>query len=145
MTLDTYRVFGETLRPICAFFWISTYLLIIHRGNEGSPPRHAPRGPRVNICWEGIFSFIYMPDDPRVLAAWGTCFFLDVVILVQVYRFGRSGFAIAASASTGRAILILSLVSAFMVLMGFTAQFKDRLGWFTGFLQNLLMSCSSWR
>lgn len=140
MTLESYRILGETLRPICAFFWISTYLLIIRRGNKDQLPAMPLAAFALNICWEGIFSFIYRPDDPRVLIAWGACFFLDVAILVQVYRYGRADFEHPRLRRHWSAILAIALGSAFLVLMGFTAQFHDKLGWFTGFLQNLLMS-----
>lgn len=140
MTLDTYHVLGESLRATCAFFWISTYLLIIRRGNRDRLPAMPMAAFALNICWEGIFSFVYMPDDPKVTLAWGTCFFLDVAILVQVFRFGRDDFAHPRVRALWTPILLLALFSAFMVLMGFTVQFGDRLGWFTGFLQNLLMS-----
>lgn len=139
-SLESYRLIGETLRPICAFFWISTYLLIIRRGTKDRLPAMPLSAFALNICWEFIFSFVYMPEDPRVLVAWGTCFVLDAVILIQVYRFGRLDFPHPGVRRRWTAILLLSLVSAFVVLMGFTAQFGDRLGWFTGFLQNLLMS-----
>ena len=140
MTLDTYHLLGESLRATCAFFWISTYLLIIRRGNRDRLPAMPMAAFALNICWEGIFSFVYMPDDPKVTLAWGTCFFLDVVILVQVYRYGRDDFPHPGVRAHWTPILGLALVTAFLVLMGFTAQFGDRLGWFTGFLQNLLMS-----
>lgn len=140
MTLDTYHLLGESLRATCAFFWISTYLLIIRRGNRDRLPAMPMAAFALNICWEGIFSFVFMPDDPKVTLAWGTCFFLDVVILVQVYRYGRDDFPHPGVRAHWTPILGLALVTAFLVLMGFTAQFGDRLGWFTGFLQNLLMS-----
>jgi hypothetical protein len=140
MTLATYHLLGETLRPLCAFFWISTYLLIIRRGTKDRLPAMPLAAFALNICWEGIFSFVYMPDDPRVTIAWGACFVLDVAILIQVYRFGRDDFAAPRVRRHWTAILAVALVSAFLVLMGFTAQFGDKLGWFTGFLQNVLMS-----
>ena len=136
----TWRLMGEALRLTCAFFWISTYLLIIRRGNRDRVPAMPLAAFALNICWEGIFSFVYMPTDPRVLLAWGACFFLDVAILVQVYRYGRNDFPEAIVQRRWGAILVTALATAFVVLMGFTAQFGDRLGWYTGFLQNLLMS-----
>ena len=138
--LATYRLWGEILRPICAFFWISTYLLVIRRGHKDRLPAMPLAAVALNICWEGIFSFLYMPDDPRVLFAWGSCFVLDVFILHQVYRYGSRDFPHPLVQKHWNAVVLLALVSSFMVLMGFTAQFKDKLGWFTGFLQNLLMS-----
>ena len=79
--LETYRLWGETLRLVCAFFWITTYVLVIRRGNKDRLPAMPLAALALNICWEGIFSFLYVPDDPRVLAAWGGCFVLDVFIL----------------------------------------------------------------
>jgi len=140
MTLGTYHFLGETLRPICAVFWISTYVLIIRRGTKDRIPAMPLAAFALNICWEGIFSFLYMPTDPRVFVAWSSCFLLDVAIFVQVYRFGRTDFTFPSVRKHWSAIVGLSLASAFVVLMGFTAQFGDTLGWFTGFLQNLLMS-----
>lgn len=138
--LETYRLYGEILRPICAFFWISTYLLVIRRGNKDRLPAMPLAALALNVCWEGIFSFLYMPDDPRVTIAWGSCFVLDVFIAVQVYRFGRRDFPHPWVQRHWTVLFALALVTAFTSLMGFTAQFHDRLGWFTGFLQNLIMS-----
>jgi hypothetical protein len=140
VTLETWRLLGETLRPICAFFWISTYVLIIRRGTLDRLPAMPLAAFALNVCWEGIFSFVYMPTDPRVLAAWGACFALDLGIMVQVYRYGADDFPHPGVRRHWRWILLVALATAFVVLMGFTAQFGDRLGWFTGFLQNLLMS-----
>lgn len=139
-SLETYRLWGEILRPICAFFWISTYLLVIRRGNKDRLPAMPLAAMSLNVCWEGIFAFLYMPDDPRVLVAWGSCFVLDLFILVQVYRYGSRDFPQPWVQRNWKPILGLALVTAFVSLMGFTAQFQDRLGWFTGFLQNLIMS-----
>lgn len=138
--LETYRLWGEILRPICAFFWISTYILVIRRGNKDRLPAMPFAALALNVCWEGIFSLLYMPDDPRVLVAWGSCFVLDLFILVQLYRYGSRDFSHPWVTRHWGALLALALVTAFMALMGFTAQFGDRLGWFTGFLQNLIMS-----
>lgn len=138
--LETYRLCGEILRPICAFFWISTYLLIIRRGHRDQLPAMPLAAVSLNLCWEGIFSFIYLPNDPRVTVAWGSCFVLDLFIFHQVVRYGRRDFAYPWFQRHFAAVLGLSLGSAFVTLMGFTAQFGDKLGWFTGFLQNLLMS-----
>jgi hypothetical protein len=137
---DTYLFLGETFRLICAFFWLGTYILLIRRGNKDrvlAMPMAALAG---NICWEGIFSFIYMPDDPKVLVEWGGAFCLDTLILVQAFRFGRHDFTSEGVKKHWNAILAVSLVTAFVAIMGFTAQFGDKLGWFTGFLQNVLMS-----
>lgn len=138
--LETYRLCGEILRPICAFFWISTYVLVIRRGNRDKLPAMPFAALALNVCWEGIFSFLYMPDDPRVTIAWGSCFVLDLFILLQVYRYGRRDFPHPWVQRHWTALVGLALLTAFMSLMGFTAQFHDRLGWFTGFLQNLIMS-----
>jgi hypothetical protein len=140
MTLETYYWLGVTLRILCAFFWIATYLLVIRRGNQDRLPAMPLSALALNISWEGIFSFVYMPDDPLVLIAWSTCFFLDVAILVQVYRFGGNDFPNPQVRKHWTAILVVALLSACVLLLGFTAQFQDKLGWFTGFLQNLLMS-----
>jgi hypothetical protein len=138
--LETYRLWGETLRLICAFFWGTTYVLVIRRGNKDQLPAMPLAALALNISWEGIFSFLYMPDDSRVLAAWGGCFVLDVFILHQVYRYGSRDFPQPWVQKHWNTILGLSLVTAFVALMGFTAQFGDKLGWFTGFIQNLIMS-----
>jgi hypothetical protein len=139
-SLETYLRLGEAFRLACAFFWISTYVLVIRRGNLDRIPAMPLSALALNICWEGIFSFVYMPDDPKVLVAWGGCFFLDVGILIQVVRHGMRDFPYPGVKEHWRSIVALALATAFLVLMGFTAQFGDRLGWFTGFLQNLLMS-----
>lgn len=140
MSLETWHLLGVSLRGVCAFFWMSAYLLIIRRGMRDRLPAMPLAAFALNICWEGIFTFWYLPDEPMVLIGWGACFFLDVGILVQVYRYGRLDFPHPGVRRHWTAILVGALVTAWAVLMGFTAQFGDHLGWHTGFLQNLLMS-----
>jgi hypothetical protein len=138
VTLETYHLLGETLRPICMGFWVVTYVLVIRRGNRDRVLAMPLAALALNVCWEGIFSFLYMPTDPRVTIAWGTCFVFDLFIVVQAYRFGSNDFP--QLRKLWATIVTVAIICAFVVLMGFTAQFGDKLGWFTGFLQNLLMS-----
>ena len=73
-------------------FWTATYLLIIHR----SFLDHTYGMPLVALCanisWECIFSFIYPPTIIQhvVDLVW---FSLDVVLFLQLLRFGPREFA----------------------------------------------------
>jgi hypothetical protein len=138
--LERYRATGEALRLVCAFFWSSAYILVIRRGNKDKIPAMPLAAMALNICWEFIFAFVYMPADPKVTISWGMWFVLDVFILVQWLRYGGRDFPELSPRKYLWPTVAAAVLAAFAVLMGFTQQFGDRLGWFAGFLMNLAMS-----
>jgi hypothetical protein len=88
----------------------------------------------------GDLLVVHMPDDPKVTLARGTSLLLEVVILAQVFRFGRADFEHQVVRTYTTPILGLAFATTVPILMGFTAQFGNRPGWFTGFFQNLRKS-----
>ena len=73
-------------------FWSATYLLIIRRSILDQTYGMPLFALCANISWEFIFSFIYPPSIIQhvVNLVW---FSLDVVILMQLLRYGSREFA----------------------------------------------------
>src|SRR3712207_6506271 len=91
-----------------------------------------------NISWEFIFAFVYPHDLPQraVNVVW---FSFDLVILLQVLRYGPREFADL----TGRAfyaMLTLALATSFGVVLSITYEFDDFDGAYSAFGSNLIMS-----
>jgi hypothetical protein len=118
-------------------FWTATYLLIIRR----SFLDHTYGMPLVALCanisWECIFSFIYPPAIIQhvVDLVW---FSLDVVIFLQLLRFGPREFA-DLSKRVFYALCGLALVTSFGAVLLTTIAFHDS-GVYSAFGQNLMMS-----
>jgi hypothetical protein len=118
-------------------FWTATYILIIRR----SFLDHIYGMPLVALCanisWECIFSFIYPPTIIQhvVNLVW---FSLDVVIFIQMLRFGPHEF-VDLSKRVFYALCGLALVTSFVAVLMTTIAFHDS-GVYSAFGQNLMMS-----
>ena len=84
-------VMYDTLMIIGGLFWSITYILIIWRGFKDKTYGMPLAALCANISWEGIFSFIY-PHSPPQLNINYVWFFIDVVIVMQFLKYGRSEF-----------------------------------------------------
>ncbi|MCZ7372658.1 MAG: hypothetical protein O8C60_03205, partial [Candidatus Methanoperedens sp.] len=72
-------------------FWSLTYILIIRRGFKDKTYGMPLVALCANISWEAIFSFVH-PHSPPQLYINYIWFFLDVLIVLQFLKFGRSEF-----------------------------------------------------
>ncbi len=119
-------------------FWSLTYFLIIRRGFKDKTFGMPLVALSANISWEAIFSLIYPPLPPQLYInyAW---FALDIVIVFQFLRFGKSEFL---KFSTKKFYSMFSLTSlvAFGLIFSITYELRDFLGVYTAFGQNLVMS-----
>ncbi len=118
-------------------FWTLAYLLIIRRGHLDRTYGMPLVALCANISWEGIFSFIFPQSiiQQIINVIW---FALDVLILIQLLRYGPREFADLPKQAF-YAIVSLALVTSFCAILLFTIEFHDQ-GTYTAFGSNLLMS-----
>ncbi len=118
-------------------FWTATYLLIIRRSFLDHTYGMPMAALCANISWECIFSFLYPPTIIQhvVNLVW---FSLDVVIFIQLIRYGPREFA-DLSRRVFYGICGLTLITSFAAVLLTTIEFNDH-GVYSAFAQNLMMS-----
>ncbi len=126
------------LMIIGGIFWSLTYILIIRRGFKDKTYGMPLAALCANISWEGVFSFIYPHSPPQLIINY-IWFLLDVVIVIQFLKYGRSEFR-ALSNKKFYAMFLLSLITGFFLVQFITDEFSDRKGAYAAFGQNLVMS-----
>src|SRR5579871_5661190 len=102
-------------------FWTITYILIIRRSFLGHTYGMPLPALCANISWEFIFSFIYPPSIIQhiVNLVW---FSLDVVIFIQLLRYGPREFA-DLSRRVFYGICSLTLATSFAAVLLTTVEF----------------------
>ena len=128
----------DELMVVGGLFWSLTYFLIIRRGFKDKTFGMPLVALSANISWESIFSLIYPPLPPQLYInyAW---FALDIVIVFQFLRFGKSEFLKFSTKKFYSVFLSMSLI-AFGLILTITYELHDFLGVYTAFGQNLVMS-----
>ncbi len=119
--------------------WSMAYLLIIRRGFIDKSFGMPIFAICLNISWESIFSFVYPHDKPQIFIdyAW---FFLDLIILFQVFRNGPSELS-KYSRKQFFGFLSLCVISALSIELLFIRTFDpSRSGMILANLQNVIMS-----
>lgn len=128
----------NNLMIIGGIFWSLTYILIIRHGLIDKTYGMPLAALCANISWEGIFSFV-LPQSPPQLYINYAWFLLDVSIVFQFLKYGKSEF-------TGLlnrmfyAVFLIALFTGFGLVLSITYEFKDWLGAYAAFGQNLMMS-----
>src|SRR5659263_215763 len=128
----------DTLMIIGGLFWSITYILIIRRGFKDKTYGMSLAALCANISWEGIFSFIY-PHSPPQLYINYIWFLIDVVIVMQFLKYGRSEFP-SLSNKKFKAMFLFALATCFGLVFSITREFNDWQGAYAAFGQNLVMS-----
>jgi len=128
----------DTLMIIGGLFWSITYILIIRRGFKDKTYGMPLAALCANISWEGIFSFIY-PHSPPQLYINYIWFLIDVVIVMQFLKYGRSEFP-SLSNKKFKAMFLFALATCFGLVFSITREFNDWQGAYAAFGQNLVMS-----
>ncbi|HEY6756445.1 MAG TPA: hypothetical protein VI037_03560 [Nitrososphaera sp.] len=126
------------LMIVGGIFWSLTYILIIRQGHKDKTYSMPLVALCANISWEAIFSFIY-PSAPPQLYINYVWFILDVLIVFQFLKFGKSEFP---NFSTKQFIssFVFALVLSFCSVLFITYEFNDWKGAYAAFGQNLMMS-----
>ena len=119
-------------------FWSLTYILIIRRGFIDRTYGIPLAALCANISWEAIFSFIH-PHSPPQLYINYIWFFLDVIIVLQFLKYGKSEFP-KFSIRQFYVTFLMALTTAFFMVLFITYQFNDFDGAYSAFGQNLMMS-----
>ncbi len=121
---------------ICGLFWTLTYLLIIRRDMLDKTYGMPFVALCANISWEGIFSFIYPPGPIQhvVNLVW---FFLDVIIFLQLLRYGPHEFP-DLPRPVFDIMVGVALIMSFGIFLGAVIELNDRV--YGAFWSNLMMS-----
>ena len=119
--------------------WTIVYLLIIKRGFQDQTYGMPIAALGANIAWEFIFSFVHPHPIPQVYIniIW---FLFDVIILYQVFRFGKKSFKDSYPEVYFYPAIILALLIGFGLVFAISAEFDDWHGRYAAFGQNLMMS-----
>jgi hypothetical protein len=120
-------------------FWSITYLLIIKRGFQDKACGMPLAALCLNISWEFLFSFVFIPHSIQraINIAW---FILDLVIVVQYLRYEHARRPADWSSPFFYAVFVFILTPAFLTVLLVTREFSNPGGYYTAFGQNLLMS-----
>jgi hypothetical protein len=118
------------------FFWAITYIFVIYTGFRDRTCGMPFAALCANLTWELLFSFIY-PNNPIQCAVTLVWLALDVIILFQFVLYSKD---YSPSKNKKYAILLSSLMIAFLINLGITIEIKDFDGIYTGFGINLMMS-----
>lgn len=98
----------------------------------------------MNITWEGIYSFTDLKFDMGVQAIVNLLwFFLDIVILMTYFKYGKKEWDKDKESWTFYAWSILGIVAMFLVQMAFYVEFGTAghlSAQYSAFIQNLIMS-----
>ncbi len=119
-------------------FWSLTYILIIRRGFKDKTYGMPLAALCANISWEAIFSFIH-PHSPPQLYINYIWFLLDVLIVLQFLKFGKTEFP-DFSKRQFHAVFFLATATAFSMVLFITYEFNDWQGAYTAFGMNFMMS-----
>ncbi len=119
-------------------FWSLTYILIIRRGFKDKTYGMPLAALCANISWEFIFSFVHPHSAPQIYINY-IWFFLDVFIVLQFLKFGKSEFP-ALSNKQFYIVFLLALATGFGLVLSITYEFNDWQGAYSAFGQNLMMS-----
>ena len=119
--------------------WTIVYLLIIKRGFEDQTYGMPIAALGANISWEFIFSFIHPHPIPQVYINI-TWFLFDVIILYQVFRFGKKSFKNSCPEGYFYPAIFLAILIGFGLVFAVSSEFDDWHGRYAAFGQNLMMS-----
>lgn len=120
------------------FFWTLTYIFIIQRGFIDKTYGMPLVALCANVSWECIFAFLH-PHEPIQRSVNMVWFSFDVVILVQLFRYGPREFA-DLPRGVFYAACGVALVTSFCLVLLISYEFNDWTGAYAAFGQNLLMS-----
>lgn len=123
---------------IGGMFWSAVYILIIQRGFKDKTFGMPFAALCANISWEVIFAFI-TPHSPPQLYINYIWFSLDVIIVLQFLKFGKTEFP-RFSLKQFYFVFVLGLITALPMILAVNSEFNDSSGAYSAFGQNLMMS-----
>lgn len=126
------------LMIVGGIFWSLTYILIIRRGFKDKTYGIPLAALCANISWEAIFSFVHPHPFPQLYINY-IWVFLDVIIILQFLKFGKSEFK-KFSIRQFYLTFLMALITAFFLVLFITYEINDFIGVYAAFGQNLMMS-----
>ena len=137
MTLSTEVIWAFQIGSgIC---WTVVYLLIIKHGFQDQTYGMPIAALGANISWEFIFSFIHPHPRPQVYINI-TWFLFDVIILYQIFRFGKKSINDSYPDVFFYPAIFLAVLIGFGLVFAISFEFDDWHGRYAAFGQNLMMS-----
>ncbi|WP_183530605.1 transmembrane-type terpene cyclase [Paenibacillus baekrokdamisoli] len=118
-----------------ASFWTIAYILIIYKGFKDQFCGMPLASICANITWEFLFTFL-MPFHPLQQIVTFIWFLLDCIILLQAIYYSKDTYP----KRTLHASVFALLVIALLLHYGMAVEFHDKLGVYSAFGINLLMS-----
>ena len=121
--------------------WLSAYLLIIHRSFKDKSYGMPFTGLALNITWEFLYGFIFVPVTLSLQTWVNRCWFLfDILILIAYFRFGKEEWKNKSLRSFFIPHFLFSLIAAYLLLYFFELDFKVQAITYSAFIMNLLLS-----
>jgi hypothetical protein len=119
-------------------FWILTYIFIISKGFKDKTYGMPLIALCANVSWEFIFSFIFPHNPPQLFINY-LWFGLDIIIVIQFLKYGKSEFlSLSSKGLYAIFFVLLGIEFSTILVSGITAgEFK---GVYSAFGQNLVMS-----
>lgn len=132
-TLELFLQIGSGI------FWTITYVLILRRAyldkNYGMPLTALC----ANISWEFIFSFIFPHPLPQLYIDYVWLLF-DAGLLIQYLLYGKKDFPKNLPPGLFYVNFLLTLILSALLILLVSYEFKEFIGIYAAFGQNLLMS-----
>jgi hypothetical protein len=118
-----------------ALFWTIAYILIIYKGFKDQSCGMPLVAICANITWEFLLTFL-MPFHPLQQIVTLVWFLLDCIILLQFLYYSKNLYP----KRTLHASIFTYIVIAFLLHYGMAVEFQDKMGIYSAFGINLLMS-----
>lgn len=118
-----------------ALFWTIVYILVIYKGSKDQTCGMPLASICANVTWEFLFTF-FMPFHPLQQIVTLIWFLLDCIILYQYLYYSKGLY----SKSTLYSSVFSLLVIALLLHYGMAVEFHDKMGVYSAFGINLMMS-----
>lgn len=129
---------GIALDVVFFVCWVAVFVMIIRRGNIDRTFGVPFVAIFVNLAWDAICAFVFRLPAPQVYTeVLFACF--DLVIVYQLFRYGRREFPALSSASLVT-LAGLTFVTAAVLCVATTLQFNDAWNFYSGYAGNFLGS-----
>jgi hypothetical protein len=116
-------------------FWTIVYILVIYKGFKDQSCGMPLACICANVTWEFLFTFI-MPFHPLQQVVTFIWFILDVIILIQYLYYSKGLYPKRTLHSSVFALLVIALLLHY----GMAVEFHDKMGVYSAFGINLMMS-----
>lgn len=125
---------------IGCLFWAVAYLIAIYEGFKTRSYQVPLLAICLNITWELLTSFLFVNPVPLWSVLEKAWFFLDLLIVYQLFRYGRALQQIPEIKANYYPVVGGTLVLAFFGQYFFILQYQDALAYVMGFMINVVMS-----